>query len=149
MFQPHYGICICHNEKRLIVVKKGYCQQGNYEQKQAKKKKKPIYISVKQKVKPTGEREIFLEIWNERPHVCENCLEYLGSEAKAHFFAHLLSKKQHPELRLDKDNIVLLCFDCHYQLDHGTIDKFIELNKNKKFLETEVMIIIIDKRKRL
>lgn len=33
MFKPHYGICICHGQKRLIVVKKGYCQQGNDERK--------------------------------------------------------------------------------------------------------------------
>lgn len=33
MFKPHFGICICHNEKRLIVVKKGFCKQGNDEQK--------------------------------------------------------------------------------------------------------------------
>lgn len=33
MFKPHHGICICHNEKRLIVVKKGLCKQGNDEQK--------------------------------------------------------------------------------------------------------------------
>lgn len=34
MFKPHFGICICHNEKRLIVVKKGYCAEGNHEKKQ-------------------------------------------------------------------------------------------------------------------
>lgn len=38
MFKPHFDICICHNEKRLIVVKKGYCAEGNYEQKQKNKK---------------------------------------------------------------------------------------------------------------
>ncbi len=34
MFKPHFAICICHNEQRLIVVKKGYCAEGNYEEKQ-------------------------------------------------------------------------------------------------------------------
>jgi hypothetical protein len=29
MFKPHYGICVCHGLKRLIVVKKGYCHEGN------------------------------------------------------------------------------------------------------------------------
>jgi hypothetical protein len=33
MFKPHKGICICHNQQRWIVVKAGYCKQGNDEQK--------------------------------------------------------------------------------------------------------------------
>lgn len=37
MFKPHFSTCICHNEYRLIVVKKGYCAEGNYERKQKNK----------------------------------------------------------------------------------------------------------------
>ena len=33
MFSPVYGICICHNQKRLIVVKAGFCKIGNDERK--------------------------------------------------------------------------------------------------------------------
>lgn len=77
--------------------------------------------------KPTGERELFLEIWEERPHYCTNkdCQEYLGEEPLTHYFAHLKSKGAHNELRLDKDNIALLCFDCHYIYDNGDRSKII------------------------
>lgn len=33
MFRPHFGICTCHNKKRLIVVKSGLCKTGNDEKK--------------------------------------------------------------------------------------------------------------------
>jgi hypothetical protein len=33
MFKPFKGKCICHNQERWIVVKAGYCKQGNDEQK--------------------------------------------------------------------------------------------------------------------
>lgn len=77
--------------------------------------------------KKTGEKELFLEIWNERPHYCTNtnCKEYLGEEPLTHYFAHLKSKGAHGELRLNKDNITLLCFDCHYIYDNGDRTKII------------------------
>ncbi len=33
MFHPHYGLCVCHNKQRLIVVKSGHCKIGNDERK--------------------------------------------------------------------------------------------------------------------
>ena len=36
------------------------------------------------------------------------------------FFAHVLSKGAFPELRLDKENIEILCFPCHWRYDHET-----------------------------
>lgn len=100
MFKPHMGICICHNEKRLIVVKKGYCAEGNYEQKQNRKIVRGICTEeqseynapeqwtrreVDKKAKPsppkarkpifkpkkgTGEAEVFAEIAEEREWKC-------------------------------------------------------------------------------
>jgi hypothetical protein len=81
---------------------------------------------IKKVRKPTGEKDLFFEIWNERPHVCVNCKCNLGNEAKAHFFSHIISKKKEPKLRLEKSNIWLLCFDCHYLYDFSTKDKFNE-----------------------
>lgn len=77
--------------------------------------------------KATGEKELFLEIWEERPHYCTNinCKEYLGEEPLTHYFSHMKSKGAHNELRLDKQNITLLCFDCHYIYDNGDRTKII------------------------
>jgi len=78
---------------------------------------------------PTGERDMFLEIWDEREHYCDNCRMYLGSVPKAHYFAHIKPKSTHPKLRLDKNNIKLLCYDCHYALDMRGNKAFKERNK--------------------
>lgn len=37
MFKPHMGVCSCHNQKRLIVVKAGLCKIGNDEKKKKSK----------------------------------------------------------------------------------------------------------------
>lgn len=67
----------------------------------------------------TGERELFLKIWNQRLHICNKCGKLLGDEPKPVFFSHIKSKGAHPELRLDPDNIELLCEDCHHRYEFG------------------------------
>ena len=69
------------------------------------------------KKRNTGERQIFLEIWKERPHLCENCGSNLGETPRNYMFSHIKAKSICPSLRLDKSNIRLLCWDCHYALD--------------------------------
>lgn len=50
MFKPKFGVCICHKKPNLIVVKAGFCKQGNEEQKNKKKsttiRKKPQYSNA-------------------------------------------------------------------------------------------------------
>jgi 5-methylcytosine-specific restriction endonuclease McrA len=70
---------------------------------------------IKKNHKPTGELAIFREIWNERPHVCELCGEILY-EFSHELFHHKKPKGKYPELRLDKNNIMLIDFDCHFKL---------------------------------
>lgn len=84
---------------------------------------------MKKRKKNTGERELFLEIWNERIHYCINCKSYLGNEPLVHFFSHIKPKGKYPELRLDKKNIQLLCYDCHYAFDFQTKQKYNERKK--------------------
>lgn len=84
---------------------------------------------MKRKRKSTGERELFLEIWNERLHYCINCKINLGNEPRVHYFSHIKPKGKYPELRLDKNNIQLLCFDCHYAHDFQTRNKYEERKK--------------------
>lgn len=75
--------------------------------------------------KKTGEREMFLEIWQERPHYCtnKNCNKWLGNEPRTFFFSHIKPKSVYPQLRLNKNNIQLLCFDCHQIFDFGDKSK--------------------------
>lgn len=86
--------------------------------------KKADPIKYKKPRKPTGEKEIFKQIWEEREHICINCKVYLGEEPIVHFFSHAKGKGAHPELRLDKGNIDILCRDCHYARDFQGKEKF-------------------------
>jgi 5-methylcytosine-specific restriction endonuclease McrA len=76
---------------------------------------------IKRKRKATGERDLFLEIWNEREHICSNkkCQKHLGEDPLAYYFAHIKPKGVYPELRLEKTNIQLLCWACHQAFDFG------------------------------
>lgn len=56
---------------------------------------------------------LFLEIWSERAHYCSECHKFLGDEPQAIFFSHIKSRGAHPELKMDKKNIRLLCSACH------------------------------------
>jgi hypothetical protein len=76
---------------------------------------------TKKKKKPKGEqKQMFLEIWEEREHVSELSGKYLGEESNSWFFAHILSKGAYPHLKLVKENIMLLTKDEHWQVDQNT-----------------------------
>ena len=62
---------------------------------------------------------LFLEIWKERPHKCVHCGKNLGEEPKAIYFSHLLGRAAYPNLKMDKENIVIMCDECHYDWDFG------------------------------
>lgn len=81
-----------------------------------KKTERPKVVTIKKR-KNTGEKEVFEEIRNERPHICTICKKNI-IEAQARCFAHLLAKGMYPKYRLNKDNIALVCsIECHHELD--------------------------------
>jgi 5-methylcytosine-specific restriction endonuclease McrA len=67
---------------------------------------------IKRKRRATGEAEVFRQIWDTRPHLCEQC-GALIREARAVNFAHVIPKSRRPDLRLEPSNIRLLCAPCH------------------------------------
>lgn len=100
------------------------------------KQKKP-YLGIKRSIKATGQKTIFMEIWNERPHVSEVSGEYLGNEPNVSFFSHILGKKAYPRFILNKNNILLMTFEEHYEFDFGSPegsmwDKVFELKEQLK-----------------
>lgn len=74
---------------------------------------------MKSKKKNSGELDLYVEIWAERPHVSFITGKPLGA-FNICFFAHVLPKGTYPELRLLKENIILLLFAEHSLLDQGT-----------------------------
>ena len=67
----------------------------------------------------TGEKDLFLEIWEERAHVSQISGKHLGDTPRAHYFAHILGKGAYPGFRLRKDNIVLMTIEEHSIFDHS------------------------------
>jgi len=134
-FKPHRGICSCGCDKEgYICVRKGYIQECNERIKKEKKKlsprMNPIVAKVKKFKEPTGELKLFKMIWESRPHRCEVC----GKEIKEfshNIFSHILSKGSYGLLRLDENNIWIMCYDfnnergwggCHLTWEHHTND---------------------------
>ena len=74
---------------------------------------------IRKNRKATGEKLVFLEIWEEREHVCSCCDKPLGDEPSPTFFSHLLAKSTYPSLRLAKRNIWLKCGTCHDEWGNG------------------------------
>ena len=75
----------------------------------------------KKKKGKTGELELFKEIWNERPHICEVDGKPLGAFSVG-LFSHVLTKGAYPGFRLYKKNIVLCRLKWHQQWEIGNRD---------------------------
>lgn len=85
-----------------------------------KKRKHIPQISNKKKLRIQqgwGEWPLFLLIWEEREHNCECCGKRLYTP-RPHNFDHLKPKSGWEEYRLDKTNIKITCFPCHYMKTH-------------------------------
>lgn len=86
-----------------------------------KRPKHPERLCAKPKNAPPKLTEMFRQIWESRPHVCEKCGKVLA-EARAHNFAHKKhrGKGGNPDgSRNAPDNILILCYECHTELDTG------------------------------
>jgi len=146
--QQKFGICKECEKERLINSKQlcADCQylkthgKTRFEVQIEKAKQKPAKVyQVKRKPlkkvkkQPTGEYNVFLEIWDEREHVCVNCKQDLdrfvdeetGSPSPM-LFSHIKSKGSRPDLRLDKNNIELLCPDCHHIYEFCGKEEFLK-----------------------
>jgi len=59
-----------------------------------------------------SEKALFLEIWAERDHQCQECWDPI-EEPKAINFSHISSKWMNIKLKYEKTNILLVCAPCH------------------------------------
>jgi hypothetical protein len=78
----------------------------------------------------------FLQIWIKRKHYSEVSGDYLGGEPLTIFFHHILPKEKYPEARLDEENIILLTFDEHNNVENDMY-KYEEVNKRRNYLKVK------------
>lgn len=82
----------------------------------------------------------FLSIWKKRPHKSEISGESLGNEALSIFFHHILEKNKYPEACLDEENIILLSFQEHQNVENDMY-KYEKINKKREQLKIKYNII--------
>lgn len=76
-------------------------------------------LNKKMLIRMKKDREFYKEIWNERPHVCEECSSLLGDFFTSVYCSHILAKGAFPTLRYNKENINILCLNCHQRWEFG------------------------------
>lgn len=99
---------------------------------------KQISDKRRERLKGYSERDLFNDIWDERPHVSELSGKGLfpKGHAKWHWqFLHCLPKSTYPSMRLVKDNILLaLPIEHENQTDYEVFNKRVEEMKQKVYM---------------
>lgn len=123
---------ICKQEGcKAVVFSNGYCRSHQYLRdnlKVWKFEKKPKSKEIQKIIDKTV--LLFEEIWQERKHNCQSCGKYLGNTYTAINFDHLIPKSKRKDLTLEKDNILLVCADCHWIKENG-----LATAKHRKYIE--------------
>ena len=87
----------------------------------------------------TPMKDMFLLIWKKRPHKSEISGTHLGSEALTTYFHHILPKSKYPEACLDEENIILLTWEEHDQVEMDPT-RYEEVNKRREQLKQKYEI---------
>lgn len=128
------GTCDCCEQERMIVNKTHrLCDPCNkvrlngQRTTEPKVKKKIPYFSEKGRVakaEVTKMKKGKIEEARENGRLfCEGCLKSKGLDN-----SHILSEKNYPQFRAEKENISLLCRDCHNKWENGTIQQKAQLS---------------------
>jgi hypothetical protein len=105
----------------------------------AAKYNKKTKTKIKTK-KKTGELDVFIEIWNERPHFSQVSGKPI-TVFSVWCFAHILSKGAYPSYRLDKRNIYLVLPEEHVLYDNGDRGALEDDPAWKELFEIKQMLI--------
>jgi hypothetical protein len=110
--------CFQHKPRKPLTAKKGF---------NAVKKEPPTRQTLEM-------QEFFLHIWKKKPHKSEISGTSLGSEALSTYFHHILPKSKYPEACLDEENIILLTWEEHDQVETDPT-RYEEVNKRREQLK--------------
>lgn len=80
-------------------------------------------------------KDFFKEVWAQRRHFSEVSNVFLGNEPLTVFFHHILPKEKYPQAAYDPENIVLLTWQEHDQVEMDMY-RYEEINSRRdKLLE--------------
>lgn len=71
--------------------------------------------------------EMFISIWNKRPHRSEINNQWLGDKCLTTFFHHILEKENYKSAEFVEENIILLTPEQHDKVEQDPL-YFIEIN---------------------
>ena len=115
--------CFQHKPRKPLTANKGF---------NAVKKEPPTRQTLEM-------QEFFLHIWKKKPHKSEISGTSLGSEALSTYFHHILPKSKYPEACLDEENIILLTWEEHDQVEMDPT-RYEEVNKRREQLKQKYEI---------
>lgn len=125
----------CTNHSTRLVLNRKYrlCEECNSKRLQSVrtpviKPKKDLQV-VKKKVEVDLDREVFLEIWKERPHISEVSGLPLGDFFSSIYCSHILTKGAYGRMRRVKENIKLVTPEEHQEWEFGDREKLREDQK--------------------
>ena len=85
-------------------------------------------------------REFFLQIWKKRLHLSEVSGLPLVGEPLSVYFHHILPKEKYPEAGLDEENIILLTWEEHDQVEMDMY-RYEYINNRREQLKQKYEII--------
>ena len=118
------GLCASHKPRKALKTTNNLTKSV--------KKEDPIRKNIQMK-------DFFLQIWSTRPHKSEISGASLGSEALSTYFHHILPKSKYPEACLDQENIILLTWEEHDQVEMDPT-RYEEVNKRREQLKQKYEI---------
>lgn len=113
----------CFAHKPRIPIKKTKIRLGTGSYKQAKIRDEYNALC-----------DVFNLVWKERPHKSEVSGTYLGAELSTVYLHHILPKGKYPQAAVDKENIILLTFDEHTNVENDMY-KYEEINRRRETLK--------------
>lgn len=115
------------------------------------KQKKPLSKGKKLSAKPKREEqkqenrealekqwELFLNIWNTRPHKSEVSKEPIYGEPLSIYFHHIIPKRESKELKYEPENIIILTFEEHQKVEQDMYF-YPEVNKRREILKEKFL----------
>ena len=122
--------CFQHKPRKPLPAKKGIQLWAGQE----------TIDRYEEEIRKTVEMQtFFLHIWKKRPHKSEVSGTSLGSEALSTYFHHILPKGKYPEACLDEENIILLTWEEHDQVEMDPT-RYEEVNKRREQLKQKYEI---------